>query len=132
MEESILAPLGMALAPDMTPDEMLDGFFANSMQVLERKLADVEAANAKLVETNSTLTKINYCLTNEYAVKGGKIQSMNDLLSQACQEAEKLKVELSQKCRENDAITSKLSELVDDEGKLLPRIKDEFIRNFRE
>lgn len=62
-------------------------------------------------------------------MKDGKIQSLNNLLSKACQEIEKHKIELSQKCRGNDAMTLELSELVDDEGKLLPHIKDELIRS---
>ncbi|KAI5656611.1 hypothetical protein M9H77_25404 [Catharanthus roseus] len=51
----------------------------DQVKVLERKLADIEATNAKLVETNSSLTEINERLTDDCAVKDRRIQSLNDL-----------------------------------------------------
>lgn len=108
-------------------DIMLD-----QVKVLKRKLADEEAANAKLEDTNSSLTEINEYLIDECAVKDGKIQSLNVLLSLAHQELKKHKVELTRKCQKNDTMTSELLELVDNDRKLLPRIKDELISNFYE
>lgn len=102
------------------------------VKVTERKLSDSKAVNATSAETNSSFTEVNERLTDECAVKEGKIQSLNDLLSQARQEAKKHKAKLAQKCWENNAMTLELSELVDDEGKLLPHIKDELIMNFCE
>lgn len=95
----------------------------DQVKVLEKKLAEAEAANATLTETNSSLTEINERLTDECAPKDRIIQSLNDLLLLARQEIEEHKAELARKCWENDAINSDLSELVDDEGNLLPHIR---------
>lgn len=61
-----------------------------------------------------------------------KIQSLNELLVQAHQETAKHKEKLAQKCRENVAMTMELSELVDEEERLLPCVKKELIKIFYE
>lgn len=58
------------------------------MKALEKKLA---ARNATLAKTNSSLTEIHERLTDECVFKDGKIQILNDLLSQARQEVEEHK-----------------------------------------
>ncbi|KAI5664915.1 hypothetical protein M9H77_24238 [Catharanthus roseus] len=83
----------------------------DQVKVLEKKLAEAEAANATLTETNSSLTEINERLTDECAPKDRIIQSLNDLLLLARQEIEEHKAELARKCWENDAINSDLSEI---------------------
>lgn len=56
--------------------------------MLERKFTEAEVANTQLIETNASLLEINEWLTNEYAVKDGRIESLNELLMQAHQDSE--------------------------------------------
>lgn len=58
----------------------------DGVKELERKIFDLERVNLKLTEINAALTEINEQSMDECAVKGGELQSLNELLVQTQQE----------------------------------------------
>lgn len=82
----------------------VQGVVLDRVVELENRISEMETTNTQLSETNTSLTKINEQLTNECTVEDGKIESLNEALAQAHQEASKLKEEVEQRKKENDFV----------------------------
>ncbi|KAI5672657.1 hypothetical protein M9H77_13021 [Catharanthus roseus] len=92
--------------------------------LLEEKTSELEAMNTQLSKMNVSLSEINEQLTDECFVKDRRIESLNETLAQVQQDTAKYKEEAEQKKQENVFLSLELSEWVDEEGKLLARIKE--------